>query len=169
VRRAGKSSRRPTKGERRIASILAYIPPAREQLVAAMEPFGDEFDLERLTQAARGDAKARNAVAALERDFEVLVNWIDELATRGLAEATRRGAVEKSAGTGFERLNAAGVVSARSADRLGTLRAVRDELQHAYAPHAKAALLHRGVTALLAELDRFVDRFERWAKELALL
>lgn len=167
--RAGDSGRRPTKGERRIASILAYIPAAREQLLAAMEPFGEDFRLAQLTEAARGDPKARNMVAALERDFELLVNWLDELAARGLAEAMRRGAVERTAGTGVERLNAAGVISARSAERLGTLRAVRDELQHAYAPHTKAALLHRGVNDLLAELDRFIDRYERWAKRLGLL
>jgi uncharacterized protein YutE (UPF0331/DUF86 family) len=163
------SGRRPSKGELRIASILAYIPPAREQLVAAMEPFGEGFQLERLTAAARGDAKARNRVAALERDFELLVNWLDDLATRGLAEAMRGGAVERTAGTGFERLKAAGVISARSAERLGTLRGLRDDLQHAYAPHTKSALLHHGVPALLAELDRFIDRYERWAKRIGVL
>lgn len=159
---------RPTKDERRIASLLAYIPAAREQLVAAMEEFGDEFDLERLTAAAEGDARSRNTVAALERDFELLVNWLDELATRGLAEAGRRGMVDKVAGTSFERLNAAGAISARSAERLGTLRGLRDELQHSYVPRATAALLHRGATALLDELDRFIDRYERWAKRVGI-
>jgi hypothetical protein len=33
----------------------------------------------------------------------------------------------------------------------------------------RAKLLHRAVEALLAELDRFVDRYETWAKRVGLL
>jgi hypothetical protein len=122
--------RRRSKGERRIASVLAYLPPAREQLVAAMDEFGDDFDVDELAAAAASHARERNKVAALERDFEVLVNWLDELAARGVAEALRRGATETPAGTSFERLHAAGAISRRAAQRLNELRWVRDELQH---------------------------------------
>jgi hypothetical protein len=132
-------SRRRTKGERRIASLLAFIPAAREQLVAAMVEFGDDFDIGALRAAAKGDATARNKVAALERDFELLVNWLDELASRGLAEAQRLGVVEKRSGTGFQRLR------------------------------ANAATLHRGAGMLVGELDRFLDRYERWATRTGVL
>jgi hypothetical protein len=108
-------------------------------------------------------------VSALERDFEVLVNWLDELAARGLAEAQRRGVVTKAAGSNFERLHAAGAISARSAERLTRLRELRDDLQHTYVPEARALVLHRGAGALLDELDRFMDRYERWARRAGVL
>lgn len=152
-----------SKGERRIQSVLSHLPSAREQLLAAISAFGEEFDAGRVAAKAAGDPADRNLVAALERDFEVLVNWLDGLAARGLAEAIRRGVIEKTPGTPFERLAGAGAISARSAARLTDLRRVRDELQHAYVPEAKADLLHEGVSALLAELDRFLDRYASWA------
>lgn len=59
----GRASRR-SKGQRRIEHILSRIPAAREQLLAAMERFGDEFELERLAAAALSDdAARRNDVA----------------------------------------------------------------------------------------------------------
>jgi hypothetical protein len=51
----------------------------------------------------------------LERDYEVLVNWLDELAARGLSEALRLEAVEKTTGDAFERLGQR--VRSRSAAR----------------------------------------------------
>jgi uncharacterized protein YutE (UPF0331/DUF86 family) len=86
-----------------------------------------------------------------------------------VAEALRCGTTESHAGTSFDRLHAAGAISSRSAQRLNELRRVRDELQHTYVPHLRAKLLHRAVEALLAELDRFVDRYETWAKRVGLL
>lgn len=161
--------RRRSRGERRITSVLAAIPAAREQLIAAMDEFGHDFDIEALTAAAGGDPTARNKVAALERDFELLVNWLDELAARGLVEAKRLGALERSTGTNFERLRAAGAISARSAERLNGLRGLRDDLQHSYVPESKAALLHRGVVALVDELDRYIDRYDRWVRRVGVL
>lgn len=160
----GGAPHRRTKAERRIAAVLSYVPPAREQLLAAIEDVGGGFTVGQLVAAATGDARARNRIAALERDFELLVNWLEELAARGLAEAQRRGAVEKTTGTAFERLADARAISKRSAERLSAIRAIRDDLQHAYTPEQMAPLLHSGVAVLLDELDRFVDRYEKWAR-----
>jgi uncharacterized protein YutE (UPF0331/DUF86 family) len=161
----GRPSRR-SKGQRRIEHILSRIPAAREQLIAAMERFGDRFELERLSAATvSDDAANRNDVAALERDYEVLVNWLDELAARGLSEALRLKAIEKTTGDAFERLGQAGAISKRSAARLVGLRRIRDDLQHAY-PWERADLLHGAVNALVHEIDRFIDRYERWLREV---
>jgi O-methyltransferase involved in polyketide biosynthesis len=45
--------RRRTKSERRIAAVLASIPAAREQLVAAIHEFGEDFELEKLLSILR--------------------------------------------------------------------------------------------------------------------
>jgi hypothetical protein len=157
----GRAPRR-SKAQRRIDDVLARIPAAREQLLAAMAKFGREFELVRLAAAvASPDPDERNAVAALERDYEVLINWLDELASRGLSEALRLNTIDKAPGKPFERLREAGAISERSADTLVGLRNVRDGLQHAY-PLERAAMLHDAVVRLLPELDRFVDRYERW-------
>jgi uncharacterized protein YutE (UPF0331/DUF86 family) len=162
---AGGRARR-SKGQRRIEYLLSRIPAAREQLIAAMEQFGDEFELDRLSAAAvSDDASTRNDVAALERDYEVLVNWLDELAARGLSEALRLEAIEKTTGDAFERLGQAGAISKRSAARLVGLRRIRDDLQHAY-PWERTDMLHSAVKTLVHEIDRFVDRYERWLREV---
>ena len=71
-----------------------------------------------LAAASSPDAHERNRVAIVERLYEVLVNWLHELAARGLAEAQRLGVVDKSPGRPWERLAALGVISHESAARL---------------------------------------------------
>jgi hypothetical protein len=45
---------------------------------------------------------------------------------------------------------------------------MRDDLAHAYPP-ANWRSLHEGVTTLLRELDRYVDRVARWAADAGIL
>ena len=94
------------------------------------------------------------------------MNWLDELAARGLSEALRLKAIEEVPGSNaFERLSRAGAISKRSATALVELRGIRDDLQHAY-PWERAELLHGAVSRLLPEIDRFVDRYERWLRRV---
>lgn len=156
---------RASKGQRRIATILQEIPSAREQLLIAMEGFGADFEEELFIAAARSpDASERNRVAVIERQYEVLLNWIHELAARGLAEGQRIGIVDKAPGYAWERLASLGVISHTSAERLQEAKEMRDALGHAYPP-ANWKTLHEGVLVLVQELDRFLTRFARWAKD----
>ncbi|HEY2768424.1 MAG TPA: hypothetical protein VGI76_09210 [Solirubrobacteraceae bacterium] len=94
------SDPRAAKGQRRIGVILQEIPAAREQLVVAMEELGSDFAEEAFLAAARSlDARERNRVAVIERLYEVLLNWLHELAARGLAEGQRLGVVDKASGS----------------------------------------------------------------------
>jgi uncharacterized protein YutE (UPF0331/DUF86 family) len=160
---------RASKGQRRIATLLREVPGAREQLLVAMEGFGANFDEARFVAAAQSpDAHERNRVAVVERQYEVLLNWAHELAARGLAEGQRLGVVDKADGSSWERLAALGVISHTSAERLQEAREMRNALGHAYPP-ANWRALHEGVLVLVAELDRFLARFARWAREEGVL
>jgi hypothetical protein len=152
------------KNVRRLNAILSQLPAAREQLLVAMEDLAPEFDLQALVDAAKSpDARARNKVAVIERQYEVLLNWLNEMAARALAEGLRLNVIEKSSGHPWERLATLGAISKRSATRLQEAMEMRDELGHAYPPAAWQAL-HEGVLTLLEELDRYVDRVVEWAQ-----
>lgn len=152
------------KSQRRISAILQEIPAAREQLLVAMEGFGEEFPEAAFLAAARSpDAYERNKVAVVERMYEVLLNWLHELAARALAEGQRLGVVDKSEAGPWQRLSALGVISARSAERLQEAKELRDVLGHAYPP-ADSRALHSGVQTLVEELDSYLVRFAHWVE-----
>lgn len=158
-----------SKGQRRLLTILREMPAAREQLLVAIESFGPGFEEDAVIAAARAvDAHERNRVAVVERQYEVLLDWLHELAARGLAEGLRLGAVERSADAPWQRLAALGAISHTCAQRLQEAKEVRDALAHAYPP-ANWRALHEGVLILLDELDRYLVGFERWAREEAVL
>ena len=165
----GRRQARLSKGQRRANTILERIPAAREQLLVAIEEFAPDFDLDAFVAAAESpDAKERNRVAVIAREYEVLLNWCGELAARLLAEGQRLGAIEKTSGYPWKRLAAIGVISERSANRLQEAMEMRDDLGHAYQP-ANWRALHEGVETLLHELDRYIDRTARWATEQGIL
>jgi len=158
-----------SKGQRRIGAILQEIPDTREQLLVAMEEFGPDFAEEGFVTAAQSpDMHERNRVTVIERLYEVLVNWLHELATRGLAEGQRLGVVDKSAGHPWERLAALGVIAHESAARLQKVKELRDILAHAYPP-ANWKTLYEGVLVLANELDPYVASFARWAEHEGIL
>jgi uncharacterized protein YutE (UPF0331/DUF86 family) len=158
-----------SKGQRRIGVILQEIPDVREQLLVAMEGFGLDFEEGPFLAAASSrEAHERNRVAVVERLYEVLANWLHELAARGLAEGQRLDVVDQSPGHPWERLAGLGVVSHESAARLQRVKELRDILGHAYPP-ANWRTLHEGVLVLVDELDPYLVGFERWAYEEEIL
>ncbi len=160
---------RLSKGQRRLNAILEAIPLAREQLLVAIEEFDPGFDMSAFLHAASSpDARERNKVAVVERESEVLLNWLHELAARALAEGQRLGVVEKAPGHPWERLAGLRVISHASATRLQEVKELRDDLAHAYPPAGWKAL-HEGVQTLLKELDRYVDRCALWLEQHGIL
>ena len=158
-----------SKGQRRIGLILRELPAVREQLLVAMEGFGPDFAEEPFLAAASSpDARERNRVAVVERLYEMLVNWLHELAARGLAEAQRLGVVDKSPGLALGTARRARRLSHESAARLQEVKELRDLLGHAYPP-ANWRTLHEGVLVLVDELDRYFAGFERWANDEGVL
>lgn len=158
-----------SKGQRRIGVILQEVPTVREQLLVTMERFGPDFAEEEFVAAAHSpDVYERNKVTVIERLYDVLVNWLHELAARSLAEGQRLGVVDKSPGHPWERLAALGVISHEAASRLQRVKELRDILGHAYPP-ANYRTLHEGVLILVDELDPYLAGFERWAYDEAIL
>lgn len=156
-----------SKGQRRIGTILREIPGAREQLLVAMEELGPDFEEGKFLAAAQAaDARERNRVAVIERQYEVLLNWLLELAARGLAEAQRLGLVDKVPGHPWERFATLGVISHMSAERLQDAKEIRDALAY---PPANWKTLREGVLVLVDELDRYLAGFERWAYDEEIL
>jgi hypothetical protein len=158
-----------SKGQRRLNTILQEIPTVREQLLVTMEEVGSGFPEDEFVAAAQSrDVHERNKVTVIERLFEVLVNWLHELAARGLAEGQRLGVVDKSPGHSWERLASLGAISYESAARLQGVKELRDILGHAYPP-ANWRTLHEGVLILVGELDPYVSSFARWAYDEEIL
>jgi hypothetical protein len=158
-------SRPLSKNQRRMLAVLNSLPPAREQLLAAMEDISESFDLATLSAAAESDdPRERNKVSAIERQTETLVNWMDELAARALDEGLRIGSIEKASGTPWQRLVELEVITQASAERLRTVRDTRDDLGHAYPPQSWQAL-HVAVEVILDELDGYVAQVYDWALE----
>lgn len=150
-----------------IEEILGELPEHRGVLGVAMEQFGEPFELDALSDAATSDDwQALGRVRMLERAFEVLQNYLFDLASIGLAEARRlhvaAGAAE---GAPFERLRDLDVITDESCRALVEMQTLRNRLQHAYSRVAPGEL-HKNVLAMQSELGDFVSRFERWFSSL---
>ncbi len=99
----------------------------------------------------------------LERPFEILDNYVVELARTGLELAG-----EDNTGTAsavLTRLQSAGVISEARRKKLRDVNDRRNELQHEY-PDARAALVYEAATLLVAELPGFFRDYGAWMREL---
>lgn len=80
---AGDEFRR-TKGQKRIEHILEAIPIVREQLLAAIDDLAPDFTAAAIQSAAKDpDPRVRNKVAVIERELDVLIVYLEELAACG--------------------------------------------------------------------------------------
>ncbi len=162
-------ARRLSKDQRRIATILGRIPAAREQLIAAMEDVSPAFEPDALIAAAESDdPRERNKVAVIEREVDVLINWLEQLAARGLDEGARLGFVERTQGRPWQRLSVLGAISTTTAARLREAKDTRNDLDHAYPPQSWRAL-HDAANVVLDELDDDLRRFRAWAVQSGVL
>lgn len=152
-----------TKNEKRIAAILARIPLAREQILVAMEEFGDDFEVGAFIVAAEhDDPSERNKVAIVERELDLLTNLLEELAARAISEGRRLGAVDSSPAHPWEQLAANGVISRSTAAKLREAKDTRNDLDHFYPPASWKAV-HAATRTILDQLDRYVVRVVDWA------
>ncbi len=158
-----------SKGQKRLERILQEIAPARAQLLAAIEDLSASFDVASIQAAMQSaDPRERNKVAVIERELDVLIAYVEELASRGLAEGQRLGVVPQVSGRGVERLATLGVVSGAAAERLQDVKDMRNQLAHAYPPASWRAL-HQAVEILLDELDRYEVKVADWLRSTGVL
>lgn len=160
---------RRTKDQKRLDHILERIPIAREQLLAAIEDLAPALTVEAIKEAAQSsDPRERNKVAVIERELDVLIAYLDALASRGLAEVQRNDAAIRGDGPPWERLAESRVISKASATRLQNVKDMRNELAHAYPPVSWRAL-HQAVEILLDELDSYKVKLADWLVDQGVL
>lgn len=104
----------------------------------------------------------------IERELDILIAYMEELASRGLAEAQRLDPSVRSTGSGWERLAELHVISKPSATRLQNVKDMRNELAHAYPPVSWRAL-RQAVETLLDELDPYKVKLADWLQQRDIL
>lgn len=156
-----------TKGQMRLKRILEQVPVAREQLLVAVEDLGPDFDVAAIQAAMQsGDPRERNKVAVVERELDVLIAYLEELASRGLAEGRRLDVVLAGTGRAFDQLAELGVISEAAAQHLADVKDLRNQLAHAYPP-ANWRSLHQAVEVLRAELDSYTVKVADWLRSIS--
>lgn len=157
---------RKSKTQRRIELILSSIEPVREQLLAAMQGLDEKFTSTAFAAATRSpDPRERNKIATIERVYEELVNWVDELAERGLAEARRLNLISRQTGTPYYQLSQQGAITAALADSLEDAKDLRDLFQHGY-PIQDLDGVHDVIAGFPRNLDRFLAGYVRWLNDM---
>ena len=160
---------RRTKGQKRLEHILERIPIAREQLLAAIEDLAPRLTVDAIKGAAQSsDPRERNKVAVIEREVDILNAYLDELASRGLAEAQRSDPSISGDGTPWERLAELEVISTAAATRLQNVKEMRNELAHDYPPVSWRAL-QEAVEILLEDLDSYKVKIADWLVDQGIL
>jgi DnaJ-domain-containing protein 1 len=160
---------RKTKGQKQLEHLLEQIPAAREQLLAAIDDLAPSFTVSAIQAAAQsGDPRERNKVAVIERELDVLISYLEELASRGLAEVQRLDASSRGTGPPWERLAELRVIPKTAATRLQNVKDMRNELAHAYPPISWRAL-HQTTETLLADLDSYKVKVADWLEEREVL
>lgn len=126
--------------------------------------------LERISSTEYEQALATREAEALtshaypiERPFEILDNYVGELARLGLDAAGKDST--GTAPTILKRLHAEGVISEARRKKLRDVHDRRNELQHEY-PDARAALVYEDAQTLVAELPGFFRDYAKWMREL---
>lgn len=158
----------PRKLPRSIAVRLADLRRHYGALLHAMGAFGEDFAPEELAAAARSDDPDELArLYSVERPFELLDNYVVELAAAGLVAAgTLAPGEEPSSGIeALRKLHDEGVISRQRCKRLEQIHRARSALQHRY-PDMQTHALHEAVHAIAAELPGFLADYARWLREL---
>jgi uncharacterized protein YutE (UPF0331/DUF86 family) len=153
-----------TKPPRAIRTRLADVPRHYKALGFALEQFGGEEEY--VAAATSTDPRELARTYAVERPFELLENYVIELAHRGLVETGAIGADEST--TGREDLRSLadrGVITKTLQTRLGELHELRNQLVHEY-PDVKAHRLYAAATALLPLVREFMSRYLVWLADL---
>lgn len=144
---------------------LAEMPRHYNALRHAAEAFGEGFPRTAFDAASRSNDPAELAqVYAVERGFELLVNFVAELVRDTLEqEGLRDPSDPPNSPADFRTLCEAGAISKVQRDQWIKLCRMRNDLQHEY-PDVRASTTHTAVVALLAEVGPFMGSFRAWLR-----
>lgn len=145
---------------REIKVRLADMPRHYEALALQLERTPRK-EFEQAARAADAEGLARS-VYPIERAFEILTNYVAELAELGLREA---GIVPADRPTNLRLLCREGVFSSERGRRLRGILGARNDLQHEY-PDVRAAGIYEEAASLVQELPGFLRDYVAWMRKL---
>jgi uncharacterized protein YutE (UPF0331/DUF86 family) len=152
------------KPPRAIRTRLADVPRHYKALGYALEQF--ETEEEYVAAATSTDPRELARAYAIERPFELLENYVIELAHRGLTETGAIAAEDSTTGRENLRLLAdRGVITKTLRNRLIEVHELRNQLVHEY-PDVKAHRLYGAAIALLPVVRDFMSRYLTWVADL---
>lgn len=147
---------------------LRRLAPERRALEAAVFAVSESGDLQEFVEAFDGSNDERlNKSRAVERNFEVIHNYLVEIIRYGLelgGELQRSD--QANAPRDVRAIQRLGVIDRRHADALVQLHEVRSGLQHWY-PDVVGTEVHAAVTQLLASLGYLERNLRAWFNALA--
>jgi uncharacterized protein YutE (UPF0331/DUF86 family) len=144
--------------------IKTRLSETRKHALALKKLLEDTSKQEFIAAVADGSTDALlTKVYPLERAFEILVNFVVELAELGLqvAEIVPDGSSTKV----LQQLETEGVISKSRRERLVAIYRARNEMQHAY-PDVGANATYDAARSLLDELAGYFRDYARWLREL---
>jgi uncharacterized protein YutE (UPF0331/DUF86 family) len=149
--------------ETKLRARLDRLPGERRTLVRALAAISPDNDLQALVDAFNSsNDDTINRVRAVERNFEVLHNFLVEIVRLGLElDGSRRHDAAANAPRDIDELRRRGVLSATQAKTLLRMHEVRSGLQHWY-PDMVGPEAHQAVTDLLATLTPITQSLKRW-------
>jgi hypothetical protein len=149
--------------EAKLRARLDRLPGERRTLVRALAAISPDNDLQALVDAFNSsNDDTINRVRAVERNFEVLHNFLVEIVRLGLElDGSRRHDAAANAPRDIDELRRRGVLSATQAKTLLRMHEVRSGLQHWY-PDMVGPEVHQAVTDLLATLTPITQSLKRW-------
>jgi uncharacterized protein YutE (UPF0331/DUF86 family) len=154
------------KPSRAIRTRLTDVPRHYKALGYALEQFASEDEY--VEAASSKDPRELARAYAVERPFELLENYVIELAHRGLVETGAIGAEDSTSGReDLRSLAELGVITKSLRDRLVRLHELRNQLVHEY-PDVKAHRLYEAAIAFLPVVHEFMARYLTWLADLGL-
>lgn len=151
----------------KIEARIGRLPAERRALEASMLAVSTDFDLGRFVDAYTSTLEQDiNLVRTVERNFEVINNFLCEVARMGLQlVGDRTGSDQANAPKDFDALRRTGVISRRQQNVLIEMHEVRSGLQHWY-PEMLGPTIHSAVGSLLAEFGPITRALALWTSRL---
>lgn len=146
------------------APVRARLADTRRHASALQAALGAATVEEFVTAARSGQADSLiRVVYPLERAFEILENYVIELAKLGLSLANV--VPEQSGAKALGQLESEGVIGSGRRGKLVGIHDTRNRMQHDY-PDVRAKAVYEAAGALLDELGPFFRDYANWLRRL---
>lgn len=149
--------------EAKLVTRLERLPRERRMLVASLSAISPDYDLGAVVAAYNSaDDDRVNVVRMVERNFEVIHNFLVEIIRYGLElDGSREHSATLNAPRDIDELRRRKVLTKSQAQTLTRVHEVRSGLQHWY-PDMVGPEIHQAITDLLSDLAPITQRLRGW-------